>query len=160
MGLVLVALAGVALTAWVGLALHPARPWDLRPRGDDDRDPGPKRWPSVAICVPARNEADAIPLTLPALAGQDYQGAWSILVVDDRSDDGTADVVRRHGGDRTTVVAGAPLPEGWAGKVWAMAQGVERVGAASSFSSPTRTSCTPRAHCDASSAISSPVSSS
>ena len=48
--------------------------------------------------------------------------------MDDRSTDGTADVARRIAADvgqssRLRVVTGAPLPEGWVGKVWALEQG-------------------------------------
>ncbi|MEZ0285387.1 MAG: glycosyltransferase, partial [Thermoleophilia bacterium] len=75
--------------------------------------------------VPARNEAEALPLTLPALLAQDYPGDWRVALVDDRSRDATAAVARRAGdGDpRLEVVPGAALPEGWAGKVWALEQG-------------------------------------
>ena len=75
--------------------------------------------------VPARNEAEALPLTLPALLAQDYPGDWRVALVDDRSRDATAAVARRAGGGdaRLEVVPGAPLPEGWAGKVWALEQG-------------------------------------
>jgi hopene-associated glycosyltransferase HpnB len=44
------------------------------------------------------------------------------VVVDDRSEDSTADVARTLGAN---VLRGQPLPEGWAGKVWALHQGVE-----------------------------------
>jgi hopene-associated glycosyltransferase HpnB len=84
----------------------------------------------VAV-VPARNEADMLPVTLPALLGQDYPGEFRVILVDDRSDDGTGglaaelgDKSARDGGAPLTVVAGQPRPDGWAGKVWAMAQGV------------------------------------
>lgn len=89
------------------------------------------RWPAVAAVVPARNEADMLPVTLPALLGQDYPGEFRVILVDDRSDDGTGglaaelgDKSARDGGAPLTVVAGQARPEGWAGKVWAMAQGV------------------------------------
>src|SRR5579875_538929 len=90
-----------------------------------------ERWPAVTAVVPARNEADMLPVTLPALLGQDYPGEFRVLVVDDGSDDGTAQVAAelgtkslRDGGAPLTVVAGQPRPRGWAGKVWAMAQGL------------------------------------
>ena len=88
-------------------------------------------WPSVVAVVPARNEADMLPVTLPALLRQDYAGEFRVIVVDDRSDDGTGEVAAelglkatRDGGAPLTVLAGQPRPEGWAGKVWAMSQGL------------------------------------
>jgi hopene-associated glycosyltransferase HpnB len=71
-----------------------------------------------------------LPVTLPTLLGQDYPGELAVIVVDDCSDDGTGDVAanaaresRRH----VQVIDGKPRPPGeqaWAGKVWAMAQGL------------------------------------
>jgi hopene-associated glycosyltransferase HpnB len=84
----------------------------------------------VAAVVPARNEADMLPVTLPALLGQDYPGEFRVFVVDDGSGDGTGRLAAElgakslaGGGAPLTVVAGQPRPQGWAGKVWAMAQG-------------------------------------
>ena len=82
------------------------------------------------MLVPARNESALLPLTLPALVAQDYPGDWHVVVVDDRSGDGTAGVARSVAGGRATVVDGAPLPEGWAGKVWALEQALEHAGPA------------------------------
>ncbi len=86
------------------------------------------RWPPVAGIIPARNEAQALPHTLPTVLGQDYPGAFRVFLVDDRSEDGTAAVARQAASgvgasERLTVVAGGPLPSGWAGKVWALQQG-------------------------------------
>src|SRR5580693_9080294 len=94
----------------------------------------PGRWPDVVAVVPARNEAAILPATLPALLGQDYPGPLSIILVDDGSTDGTAEVAARlgRGSTRTLrVVAGTPPPDvagHWAGKVWAMAQGLRAAG--------------------------------
>jgi hopene-associated glycosyltransferase HpnB len=81
--------------------------------------------------VPARNEAESLPETLPALLAQDYPGGFRVFVVDDNSDDGTGAIAAelgekaaRDGGALLTVVKGEPRPDGWAGKVWAMAQGL------------------------------------
>ena len=78
-------------------------------------------WPPVVAVVPARNEADMLPVTLPALLRQDYAGEFRVIVVDDRSDDGTGEVAAelglkatRDGGAPLTVLAGRPRPEGWA----------------------------------------------
>ena len=94
----------------------------------------PAAWPSVAAVVPARNEAAVLPGTLPTLLGQDYPGAFSVVLVDDDSSDSTASVARslsqEIGPERLRLVAGRPTPAGWAGKVWAMQQGVLAAGEA------------------------------
>jgi glycosyltransferase involved in cell wall biosynthesis len=74
--------------------------------------------------VPARNEAELLPATLPTLLDQDYPGEWRVILVDDRSTDGTAAVARALASGRLAVVPGTPLPAGWAGKVWALEQGL------------------------------------
>jgi len=83
----------------------------------------PATWPSVVAVVPARNEADVIQRSIASLLAQDYPGDFRILLVDDQSDDGTADLARALGSSRLTVLNGAPPPPGWTGKLWAMKQG-------------------------------------
>lgn len=97
----------------------------------------PGTWPSVAAVVPARNEAESLPVTLPALLAQEYPGEFRVFVVDDNSDDGTEAIAvelgekaARDGGAPLTVVQGQPRPDGWAGKVWAMEQGLAAATAA------------------------------
>jgi hopene-associated glycosyltransferase HpnB len=96
----------------------------------------PRAWPDVVAVVPARNEAAMLPVTLPTLLGQDYPGALTVLVVDDGSTDGTGDAAARIAGSARghralRVIRGVPPPAGerWAGKVWAMAQGLNAAGA-------------------------------
>ncbi len=93
----------------------------------------PDAWPDVVAVVPARNEAEMLPVTLPGLLGQEYPGALSVIVVDDGSSDGTGEVAAKlaAGSARPLrVISSAPPPEGehWAGKVWAMAQGLRAAG--------------------------------
>jgi len=85
-------------------------------------------WPAVTVVVPARNEAAMLPVTLPALLAQDYPGELRVVLVDDGSTDGTGAVAASMAGRRLRVVAGRPAPPGWAGKVWAMAQGAAEAG--------------------------------
>lgn len=103
-----------------------ARPWELRPIAEDEAPPPePPRWPSVAVLVPARNEADYLPRTLPTLLRQDYPGERRVIIVDDRSEDDTAGIAQALGAE---VVAGSALPKGWVGKVWALEQGRREAG--------------------------------
>ena len=58
----------------------------------------------------------------------------TVLLVDDESTDGTADVARRAAekagkADALIVIHSKPLPAGWTGKLWAMHQGIERARA-------------------------------
>jgi len=95
-------------------------------------------WPSIVAVVPARNEADLLPRSLASLLAQDYRGAFVIVIVDDQSDDGTADTARRlaEGSRRNVIVVrGRPLPQGWTGKVWALEQGIAH---ASTLARPPR----------------------
>ena len=93
----------------------------------------PDAWPDVVAVVPARNEAAMLPVTLPALLGQDYPGVLAVIVVDDGSSDGTGEVAARIAAKAVRplrVISGTPPPDGerWAGKVWAMAQGLRAAG--------------------------------
>jgi hopene-associated glycosyltransferase HpnB len=121
----LLVLSGVALLAWVWLALFRGLFWRT-----DQRLPAGARidpWPSVAIVVPARDEAEVLPLSLPTLLGQDYPGPARVVVVDDDSADGTAALaasLAEPGGLPLAVIAPGQPPPGWTGKVWAMHAGV------------------------------------
>lgn len=81
----------------------------------------------MTVIVPARNEAQVLPSTLPALLRQDYPGCLRIVVVDDSSTDGTSDVAHglgaRSAARDVNIITAPPLPPGWAGKVWAMHTG-------------------------------------
>ena len=77
--------------------------------------------PPVTVVVPARNEADRIPLLLASLATQ-CAPADQVVVVDDDSSDDTAALAAAF--DGVEVISSPPLPEGWAGKPWACTAGV------------------------------------
>jgi hopene-associated glycosyltransferase HpnB len=130
---VAVAACVIAAVAWVFLLAAHGGYWrtDQRlPRAQAGQD----AWPDVTAVIPARNEAAVLPATLPTLLAQEYPGALRVLLVDDQSSDGTAEVATalasQAAGAGLRVVAGAPPPGGWAGKVWAMEQGRRAAGQA------------------------------
>lgn len=79
--------------------------------------------PRVSVLVPARNETTVIGASVRSLLSQTYP-TLELLVLDDQSQDGTAEVVRQAGqGDsRLQLLEGQPLPKGWLGKNWACHQ--------------------------------------
>ena len=125
------AAGAVGLAAWLYLVAARGGFWRANIRDEADFAPDPPAWPSVAAVVPARNEADAVGACVASLLTQDYPEPLTVIVTDDRSDDGTAEAARsaaRDAGaaDRLTVLPGKALPPGWTGKPWAQSQGVEQ----------------------------------
>ncbi len=78
----------------------------------------------VSVIVPARNEEANLPILLDSLLQSVYDPV-EILIVDDRSTDDTAAVVRSYAerDGRVRLIEGTDLPEGWFGKPWACVQG-------------------------------------
>lgn len=83
----------------------------------------------VSVLIPARNEAAVIGQTVQALLQQTHT-AFELLLLDDNSTDGTAEVARAaaQGDSRLRIISGQPLPTGWLGKNWACQQLVEAAG--------------------------------
>jgi hopene-associated glycosyltransferase HpnB len=129
--LLVILIAILALAIWVHLSVGRGDYWLAGERDDLQEPAPPAAWPRVTAVIPARDEADSIGTTIASLLGQAYPGALTIVLVDDESRDGTADVARAAAAksgaaERLTVLAGKPLPAGWTGKLWAVSQGVER----------------------------------
>lgn len=159
----LTCLAASSLLAWVVLAFGRGMFWRTVPRLRSS--PPPATWPSVVVVIPARDEADLLPATLPTVLAQRYPGDARVVLVDDQSTDGTGDTalaLARGAGDtaltpdgdtgaggardtapapdgdtgadgdtarlKLTVVRAPDRPPGWAGKLWAVQQGVEEAG--------------------------------
>lgn len=120
------ALAAIPLIIWCYLLVGRGRFWrtDIRL----PQRPAPARWPAVAVIVPARDEAAILSVTLPTLLAQDYPGPARVIVVDDNSSDDTTQVALRCRDEQAaiplSVVAGSERPPGWAGKLWAIHQGI------------------------------------
>jgi hopene-associated glycosyltransferase HpnB len=115
-------LAIFSLIAWLYLALVHGGFWK---GGKRLGKATPWSFPSVAIVVPARDEAEGIAASIASLLAQNYAGVFRVILVDDNSTDTTAAIARAlPGSERLTVVDGAARPQGWAGKLWAVHQGV------------------------------------
>ncbi len=127
-------IAAASLAAWLWLAFVRGFFWRTDQRLPATSDP--TDWPSLAIVVPARDEAAVLPETLPTLLAQRYPGPAQVILVDDNSTDGTGEVARSLDGPRSLDRYGLPLtittpgepPAGWAGKLWALRHGVEVAG--------------------------------
>lgn len=118
-------LAVVSGALWMIIGLLPWRPWNTR-EVLDASDPYPEEeLANVTVVVPARNEASLIEATLSGIRKQGRNLA--VIVVDDKSTDGTAESARRAEIQKLRIVSGETPPEGWSGKLWALHQGVRYV---------------------------------
>lgn len=114
-------IAFLALCVWVYLVFGHGRFWESLP----ELPPAlPAELPAVDIIVPARDEAATIAPVIASLLAQDYAGVFRVILVDDHSTDGTAALAGLDA--KLTVVTAAEKPAGWSGKLWALAQGIER----------------------------------
>jgi hopene-associated glycosyltransferase HpnB len=131
----------IALGIWLHLFL--GRGWFWRVgKLDADREPGEAlgEWPRVEAVVPARNEEETIEQAVVGLVKQDYPGAFSVVIVDDHSEDATASVAQQvadesGAGERLRIVSASALAAGWTGKLWALKEGVSNAGATHSGAS-------------------------
>jgi len=116
-------LATVSLVAWLYLVF--AHGWFWR-TGVQLRPARHGRLPDVAVVIPARDEADVIGRSLASLLAQDYPGRLRVVLVDDGSSDATVAVAEAlaDADERLLVIQGTARPHGWAGKLWAVHQGI------------------------------------
>ena len=126
--MIVTAVGALSLVIWLVLLLGRDMFWLARERDTRAMPPEPAAWPEVVAVVPARDEADVIARSVGSLLAQDYPGLFHVILVDDQSSDGTADIARALGSDRLVVLTGAPLARGWTGKLWAVSQGVAKAG--------------------------------
>jgi chlorobactene glucosyltransferase len=118
-------------------AIFGSLPWILPPLAtyfrlrqsrslDDESDATPQKPPLVSVIVPARNEAFNIERCVSSILSTTYPN-MELVVVDDSSNDATADLARKaaNGDARIRIVINAPLPDGWFGKQWACTTGAK-----------------------------------
>lgn len=131
------AVAALALAIWIYLIAARGDFWRTRKFDDLTPAPGFVNWPSIAVVVPARDEAAGVAGCVTSILSQPYPGALSMILVDDQSQDGTSQIASDaaaaiSASDRLTVLQGRPLPSGWTGKLWAVKQGLTMVEGRSS----------------------------
>lgn len=86
--------------------------------------------PYVIAVVPAHNEELGVEETIRGILSQDWPPEkLQLIVVDDQSTDHTSQVIRELNesegfASQLTLLSGASRPAGWAGKTWAVHQGV------------------------------------
>ncbi|MDP1573379.1 MAG: glycosyltransferase [Coxiellaceae bacterium] len=107
---------------WWSLLLVPWRPWSTREQIEADTKIKNAQLDDITVLIPARNEAPFIEQTLVALSKQG--SGLRIIVVDDQSDDETAEQAKFYG---AWVISGVTPPTGWSGKLWALEQGLHEV---------------------------------
>src|SRR6266568_6515314 len=123
--IILAGLALLSLLIWLVLFFAWGNFWRVWEFDSDHAQfPSPAKWPRVTAAIPARNEAASIAEVVRALALQDYAGEFSAIVVDDHSDDGTADLARRTAIEvstaKVTILSAPKLVSGWTGKLGAL----------------------------------------
>lgn len=105
----------------------------------DEAAVAPDDAPLVSVICPARNEAVHIAEFTRAALASTYP-RFELIIVDDSSTDGTAELARSAGASlgrtadgaagavdpRLTVITAPPLPAGWFGKQWACHTGMQR----------------------------------
>jgi hopene-associated glycosyltransferase HpnB len=124
-----VILATISLIIWLYLILLRGRFW-WADQVLKQENITLSSYPSICGIIPARNEAEALPISLPSLLKQDYSGELNLILIDDQSTDRTGEIAQEIANklnykNRLKVISGKPLPLGWTGKLWAMEQGIK-----------------------------------
>ena len=127
MSVLATSVAALTVVTWSYLTLARGSFWRIKSAKPDASDKAGFSGGVLAV-VPARNEAEVIGPVVTSLLNQGM--AMPVVLVDDESTDGTADVARRAAekagkSDALIVIQSKPLPAGWTGKLWSMHQGIE-----------------------------------
>ena len=115
---------------WLTLVFGRGGFWQVR---EAPKASGPVSHARVVAVIPARNEASGIAATIGSLLRQDQPGDLGIVLVDDHSSDGTADLARAAaeaaGAEhRLEIIPARDLPPQWTGKLWAVSEGLRHAG--------------------------------
>jgi hopene-associated glycosyltransferase HpnB len=111
----------VASLAWPMILLLPWKPWSTRERLENHNAEFDADLSDITVLVPARDEAGSITQTL---AGLEQQGKHlAVILIDDQSTDGTADLAQKSFRGDLRILQGKELPPQWVGKLWALEQG-------------------------------------
>lgn len=105
------AVAGLSAHAWANTRLLRRPPL-----------PAPTASTKVSVLLPVRNEEHHVIACLASILGQRWVPDLEVIVLDDGSEDRTAELLARVDDPRVRICKGAPLPEGWLGKPWACQQ--------------------------------------
>jgi chlorobactene glucosyltransferase len=117
-------LAIVAALPWIVIPIVTAIRFRNSCTLEEENAETPLPAPLVSVIIPARNEARNIERCVHSVLSTAYPNI-EVIVVDDHSDDGTGEIVRRvaAGETRLRVMDNARLPPDWFGKQWACANG-------------------------------------
>lgn len=119
----------LSLGSWIFLLLFWGKFWQGKQQLEPQQS-SLKSYPTIWGIIPARDEAVVIASSLTSLLNQKYSGNFHLVLIDDHSSDRTAEIAQStaqtlNQSNRLTIIPGQPLPPGWKGKLWAMAQGIE-----------------------------------
>ncbi len=116
----------VSLFVWLVILLLPWQPWRTNEQWEPVRQKKTdETLNGLTILIPARNEAAVIKRTISSIIRQASDA--HIIVIDDNSEDRTAQFALDAGSSNVTVLKGAKRPPGWSGKLWALEQGRAKV---------------------------------
>ena len=129
--MIMTIIGGISACAWLYLLFARGLFWRVAVA---PAATGPLTNARVTVVIPARNEAAGIAGTVTSLLSQDHPGPIGIVLVDDHSTDGTAELARAAARalgaeDRLDIIAARDLPAGWTGKLWAVSEGLDRARA-------------------------------
>lgn len=127
--MILIIICFLSLIIWLFLLLFLGNFWQSNQRIEANDNQALEVYPTVWAIVPARDEAEMLPVSLSSLLKQDYLGEFFVVLIDDNSRDRTSEVAqltaeKLNKTEQLMIISGKPLADGWKGKLWAMQQGI------------------------------------